>query len=107
MISRGVILDELLYHVNEDDEVLGSIGRSEAHSKELLHRSGMVFLMNSEGKILINKRSSEKKIFPSCYDSSASFHVTFKETYEDAAKREALEEINMEAPLKYIAGYCL
>jgi len=98
----GVILEEMLHHVNENDEVLGKIGRSVAHSKGLLHRAGMVFLMNSEGRVLINRRSSEKKIFPSCCDSSVSFHVTYGETYEDSAKREAMEEIKIKAPLKNI-----
>jgi isopentenyl-diphosphate delta-isomerase len=101
----GVILTEILYHVNEDDEVLGSVSRSEAHLRGLLHRSGMVFLTNSQDKILINMRSSEKETFPSCYDSSVSFHVTYEETYEDSAKRETLEEISIEASLKTIGKF--
>ena len=101
----GVILEEMLYHVDENDEVLGKISRSEAHSKELLHRTGMVFLMNRKGKVLINRRSSEKKIFPSCYDSSVSFHVTYGETYEDSAERETMEEIKIKAPLEYVGKF--
>lgn len=95
----------MLYQVNENDEVLGSVSRSEAHVKGLLHRSGMVFLVNSKDQILINVRSSEKKTFPSCYDSSVSFHVTYGETYEDSAKRETLEEISIEDSLKYIGKF--
>lgn len=96
---------EMLYHVNENDEVLGEISRDEAHSKELLHRTGMVFLVNSKGNVLINRRSSEKKIFPSRYDSSVSFHVVHGETYKEAAEREAEEEIKIKAPLKYIGKF--
>ncbi len=98
-------MKEMLYHVNEDDKVLGKISRKEAHSKELLHRTGMVFLMNTKGKVLINRRNSRKKTFPSCYDSSVSFHVTYGEKYEDAAKRETEEEIKIRAPLKYIGKF--
>lgn len=101
----GVILEEVLYHVNENDEVLGKISRSEAHSKGLLHRAGVVFLMNTEGEVLINRRSSEKQTFPSCYDSSASFHVTYGETYEHSAKRETMEEIKIKAPLEYLGKF--
>ena len=105
IMHAGGILEELLYHVNENDVVLGKISRSEAHFKEILHRSGIVFLMNSKRRVLINNRSSEKKIFPSCYDSSVSFHVTYGETYEDSAKRETEEEINIQAPLEYVGKF--
>lgn len=98
-------MSERLYHVNEKDEVLGSVSRDEAHLKGLLHRSGMVFVVNSKSMILINERSSEKKTFPACYDSSVSFHVTYGETYEESAKRELLEEINIEAPLQCLGTF--
>jgi isopentenyldiphosphate isomerase len=101
----GVILEEMLYHVNENDEILGKISRSEAHSKGLLHRCGVVFLLNNDGKVLINKRSSGHETFPFCYDSSVSFHVTYGETYEDSAERETEEEIKIKAPLKYIGKF--
>jgi isopentenyl-diphosphate delta-isomerase len=98
-------LEELLYHVNEKDEVLGKISRNEAHSKGILHRAGMVFLINSGDKILINKRSSKHEIHPFCYDPSVSFHVIYGETYEDSAKRETEEEIKIKAPLKLIGKF--
>jgi isopentenyldiphosphate isomerase len=95
----------MLYHVNERDEVLGRVSRREAHIKGLLHRSGMVFLVNSKKEVLINIRSSEKETFPSCYDASVSFHVTYGETYEAAAQRETLEEIHIEASLTCIGKF--
>lgn len=95
----------MLYHVNEKDEVLGKISRDEAHSKGILHRTGIVFLMNSTDKVFITKRSSKKKTFPSCYDSSVSFHVTYGETYRDSAKRETEEEIKIKTPLKFLGKF--
>ena len=95
----------MLYHVDENDKVLGKIARSEAHSKRILHRAGIVFLMNSKNKILINKRSSAHEIHPFCYDSSVSFHVRYGESYEDSAKRETEEEIKIKAPLKFIGKF--
>jgi len=95
----------MLYHVNEKDEVLGKISRSDAHSKQILHRTGMVFLMNSKGKVFITMRSLKHETFPSCYDSSVSFHVKYGETYEDSAKRETEEEIKIKAPFKLIGKF--
>jgi isopentenyl-diphosphate delta-isomerase len=65
----------------------------------------MVFVVNSRGLILINTRSSEKETFPACYDSSASFHVTYGESYEESAKRELLEEICIAAPVQYLGKF--
>lgn len=98
-------MDEMLYHVDDNDSVLGQIDRSKAHKKAFLHRTGIVFLMNSEDRILICKRNSNKKTFPSCYDSSVSFHVTYGETYEESAKRETKEEIRIEAHLQPIGKF--
>jgi len=93
---------EMLFHVNEADEVLGQVSRQEAHEKGVLHRSGMVFLVNSHGDILITMRSAAKETFPSRYDASVTFHVTYGETYAASAQRETLEEIGIVAPLTYL-----
>lgn len=96
---------ELLYHVEPDDSVVGPVERNRAHAEGILHRSGMIFLVRSDGKILIQHRSASKETFPDCYDSSCSFHVTFGESYEDAAKRELIEEAGISAPLKYLGKF--
>src|SRR5712692_7103148 len=63
---------ELLYHVTEDDSVLGSIERSRAHQDQILHRSGMIFLIRSDHKVLLQRRSRKKATFPDYWDSSSS-----------------------------------
>src|SRR5213080_1927053 len=47
-----------------DDSVLGSIERSNAHLDQILHRSGIIFLIRSYGKILLQSRSSSSATFP-------------------------------------------
>ena len=96
---------ELLYHVTKEDSVLGSVERSTAHRDQILHRSGMIFVIRSDGRILLQHRSPSKTIFPDCWDSSSSFHVTFGESYEQAAKRELEEETGVSAPLKYLGKF--
>lgn len=91
--------------MTKDDTILGSIERSMAHRGQILHRSGMIFLMRSDGKILLQRRSRNKAIFPDCWDSSSSFHVTFGESYEQAAKRELKEETGVSAPLTYLGKF--
>jgi len=96
---------ELLYHVTKDDSVIGSVERSKAHLDQVRHRSGMIFLTRFDGKILLQRRSPSNKIFPNCWDSSSSFHVTFGESYEQAARRELNEETGVSVPLNYLGKF--
>ncbi|MGA3020554.1 MAG: NUDIX domain-containing protein [Candidatus Micrarchaeales archaeon] len=96
---------ELLYKINENDEVLGSVERDKAHADCILHRSGVIFLANGKGEILVQWRSERKKTFPGCYECSVSFHVTFGESYEEAARRELKEEIGVSAPIHYVGKF--
>src|SRR3989454_6568746 len=96
---------ELLYHVTKDDSVLGSIERSMAHRDQILHRSGMIFLIRSDDKILLQRRSPKNMTFSDCWDSSSSFHVTFGESYEQAARRELKEETGVSALLTYLGKF--
>lgn len=98
-------MTELLYKVDKRDRILGSVEKDEAHEKGILHRSGVVFLMRSDDKILVQWRSGKKKTFPNCYECSASFHVTFGETYKQAAERELKEEIGVTARVHYLGKF--
>lgn len=100
-----VYVSELLFHVDERDNVLGSIDRDEAHRTESLHRSGMVFLVNSTDKVLVHHRSPSKATFPDCWDASSTFHVTYGETYEVAAERELFEELGVTDPVEFIGKF--
>ena len=95
---------EMLYHVNEEDEVIGSISREDAHNNMWLHRSGIVFLMNSFGKTFVTYRG-DKPTFDHCNDSSVSFHYTYDEESEFGARREMMEELSIDADLVYIGKF--
>ena len=65
----------------------------------------MIFLVGSDKRILIQRRSIARETYPDQYDSSCSFHVTFGESYEEAAKRELIEETGVSAHLKYLGKF--
>lgn len=96
---------ELLYHVDEKDNVIGPIERSRAHRMEILHRSGMVFLLDKQNNVLIQRRSPSKETFPGCYDASSTFHITFGETYDQGANRELFEETGIEDSIKFVGKF--
>jgi len=96
---------ELLYRVMQDDSVIGPVDRNRAHMEAILHRSGIVFLVRSDGKVLLQHRSPLKQIFPNRFDSSCSYHVTFGESYEEAAIRELREETGISAPVAFLGKF--
>jgi len=90
--------DEYLDLVNENDEVIGKKLRSEIYAEGLTNfRVVNVFLVNSEGKLWIPRRTAKKRFFPSCLDASMGGHVGSGETYDEGFKRELIEELNIDA----------
>jgi len=88
-------MDELLDIVNDEDIVTGQEMRSTAHQLGLQHRGVHVFLFTDDGKMLVQKRSSDRIAFPSALDCSVSEHVKAGESYLDAAVRGMQEEMGV------------
>ncbi|HVQ44063.1 MAG TPA: NUDIX domain-containing protein [Candidatus Saccharimonadia bacterium] len=81
--------------VNEADSVIGSEDRSIARAQGLRHRIVRVFLVNSEGKVLLHRRSEKLKDNPGKWDQSVGGHVDEGEDYITAARRETQEELGI------------
>ncbi len=90
--------DELLIQVSEDDEtVLGPVARRLVHGNpSLIHRAVHVLVLNSQGLLLLQKRSLQKDTQPGKWDTSVGGHVGFGQSYEEAALREAEEELGVQ-----------
>jgi len=90
-------IDEYLDVVDKQDKVIGKKKRSEIYAENIFnYRVVNAFVMNSEGKIWIPRRSADKKYFPLSLDVSIGGHVESGESYEEAFKREANEELNID-----------
>lgn len=91
---------ELFYLVDDEDRVLGSVTRGEAHhSNSIKHRSVMIVLFNERGHLLLQKRSLIKDTFPGFWTVSTSGHVSYGQSYDEAAQRELMEELGLKVPL--------
>lgn len=91
------IQDEQFIVVDERDEIIGYKTRYQCHhDKSLIHRAVDVILLNKEGKIVMQKRSKQKDLYPGCYCVTASGHVSRGESYESTAQRELKEEMGVE-----------
>ncbi|MDP2690880.1 MAG: NUDIX domain-containing protein [bacterium] len=69
--------------------------KSEVHQKGLWHHSAHVWIYNSQGKILVQKRAKTKKLFPNVWDVSVAGHVVSGETPLLGAVREMEEELGI------------
>lgn len=99
-------MPEYLDIVNENDTVIGKDTRENVHSNHQIHRGVHVLVINSEGKILVQKRSTKKKDRPGYLDASVGAQVRSGESYEQAALRETKEELGYTpAKLTYITQY--
>ncbi|MGH3374800.1 MAG: NUDIX domain-containing protein [Actinoallomurus sp.] len=87
--------DELLDIVDENDEVIGQLSRGEATERGLRHRCVFVFVRDGEGRIFVHRRTPVKLVWPSLYDMFVGGVVGAGESYDEAALREAEEELGV------------
>ncbi len=90
-------LDEYLDLVDANDNIIGKMMRSDIYARGWKnYRVVNAFIINSQGQIWIPRRTSTKEIFPNALDVSAGGHVGSGETYDDALRRECLEEVRID-----------
>jgi len=100
------IQDEIVVIVDEKNNVIGAETRSIMRSKGLIHRATYILVFNSMGQIFIQKRTSNKDVYPGYYDVAAGGVVVAGETYEESAARELEEELGIRGvPLTHLFDF--
>jgi 8-oxo-dGTP pyrophosphatase MutT (NUDIX family) len=94
--------EELVDIVDDDDNVITTVTRSEMRSRRLQHRSVGIAVISTDGRLLIHRRSLAKDIWPGWWDIAAGGVVAAGETYEEAARRELEEELGVEGELEFL-----
>jgi isopentenyldiphosphate isomerase len=87
--------DELVDIVDAEDRVVGRAPRGEATARRLRHRSVSVQVRDPEGRLFVHRRTPVKLVFPSMYDVVVGGVVGAGESYDEAALREAEEELGV------------
>lgn len=90
---------EFLDIVTDDNRVVGTASKAEVYRRQLTHRIVHVLVFNKRGELLLQRRSGLVAFCPHHWVTSASGHVRSGETFEQAALREAREEIGVELNL--------
>ena len=65
------------------------------YARRLRHRCVFILARDAEGRIFVHRRTPTKLVFPSLYDMFVGGVVGAGETYDEAALREAEEELGV------------
>ncbi len=95
--------EEPLILVDADDRPTGSASKRLCHDGEgLLHRAFSVFLFRDDGSVLLQQRSSGKRLWPLYWSNACCSHPRLGEETAEAARRRMGQELGLETPLHYV-----
>jgi isopentenyl-diphosphate Delta-isomerase len=87
--------------VDEFDNTIGTMEKMEAHRRGKLHRAFSVILFNSEGEMLLQKRSKKKYHSGGLWTNACCSHPAPGESMEAAARRRLMEEMGIDVQPKF------
>lgn len=87
--------------VDINDNVIGETDKETSHTNGDLHRIIAVFVFDSQNKLYVQEHIKSN----GRWDHSIGGHVSKGESYDEAAKRESFEELNIISPLKKISVF--
>lgn len=91
--------------VNVNDQALGIMEKMEAHEKGELHRAFSIFIFNSNGEMLLQKRSVTKYHSAGLWTNACCSHPRENEETLNAACRRLKEELGFETPIKKVFDF--
>lgn len=98
-------MQEQLILVNERDEAVGVEEKLTAHLNGALHRAFSVFIFNSAGRLLLQKRASTKYHSKGLWSNTCCGHPRPGEPIEAAARRRLFEEMGFDCEVKKIFDF--
>jgi len=92
---------EYVVLVDEQDKMLGTMEKMQAHQEGKLHRAVSVFIFNSKHELLLQKRADEKYHSAGLWTNTCCSHPRPNEAPELAAHRRLDEEMGLDCDLKF------
>ena len=81
--------------VDREDRVTGTLEKLEAHRQGALHRAISVFVFNSKGELLLQRRATGKYHSEGLWTNTCCSHPFPGEQTPDAARRRVREEMGL------------
>ena len=95
--------NEQLILVDRNDVEIGHIDKLAAHDAEgRLHRAFSLFIFDPDGRLLLQQRSADKRLWPHYWSNSCCSHPRRGETMEEATSRRLRDELNIQAELEFV-----
>lgn len=86
--------------VDEQDNPVGTMGKMEVHEKALLHRAFSVFIFNTKGEMLLQKRAATKYHSGGLWTNACCSHPKPGEDTRAAAEKRLEEEMGFNTDLQ-------
>ena len=86
--------------VNERDEMVGVEEKLKAHLSGVLHRAFSIFVFNTAGQLLLQKRSGAKYHSGGLWSNTCCGHPRLGESIKDASRRRLWEEMGFGCELR-------
>lgn len=92
-------MEEQVVLVNTLDEAQGTMEKMAAHREGILHRAFSVFILNSQGELLLQQRAHHKYHSGGLWTNTCCSHPRQGEDVIDAGIRRLREEMGMKSQL--------
>ena len=86
---------ELVDIVDDAGRTVATVSRREMRARRLAHRSVYLLVFNARGELFVHLRTAGKDVYPSHWDIAIGGVVAAGESFDDAARREGLEELGV------------
>ncbi len=86
---------ELIFVVDEENNPLEPMPRDEVHKNGIWHRTTDIWVLNSKGELLCEKRSMAKDVSPGEWESIFGGHTLAGEDDLESAIKEIEEELGL------------
>jgi len=88
--------EEMFDVVNEKNKLIGLVkSRNEVHKNSEWHRGVHIWIFNSKGEILCQKRSETKDLYPGYWDTLVGGHVEAGKNYDETPVKELNEKLSL------------
>ena len=91
--------------VDENDNEIGLMHKTSAHEKGILHRAVSVFVINSAGDWLLQRRALHKYHSAGLWTNTCCSHPLPGESNIDAANRRLMEEMGLKCELNELFSF--
>lgn len=98
-------MNEKIVLVDENDNEIGSEEKLAAHKLGKLHRAFSVFIFNSRGQLILQKRARDKYHCGGLWSNTCCSHPRPGENIEAAAHRRLKEEMGFDCDLEKIYSF--